>query len=164
MFLPPRFDPITKWFLEQPGIELNNKFRLGGSLLLSARRCPIHVAMFKPVSEDIIKMMLNKIDVNIQDSTGTAPLHTAAGSDSISLSILQLLLTFKKIDINIRNDKGKTALSLAVNRLKPNKEKIRLLLDHKDLNINSRDHRGMSTMMHAAKKGHVNIVQELLAF
>ncbi len=114
-------------------------------------------------------------DINAQDEQGMTALHWAAKSDSEDM-VFNLMITASAevpctIDFSIQDDRGRTVLHycaaehdeyVACEIIDLYKDSIPL--NNGTLNVNAQDENGQTALHIAAKKGHVNLIDELLDY
>lgn len=96
-----------------------------------------------------IKKLVNKVDINTQDSEGnTALMLKSAGP----INIVKFLLAVPGIDVNIQNNNGETALIRATTATcaGDGEQIIRLLLEVPAIKVNLQDKQGRSAFIQAA--------------
>lgn len=120
---------------------------------------------------DIIKSLIGKINVNIQDSNGTtAIMHAICHKNS--MGIVEFLLQVSSINLNIRDANRNTALIWAAATSQENIVRKILwknftpdIIDGFDLGAdtrNAQDIQGMTALMWATVNTNENIIQALL--
>ncbi|WP_213106047.1 ankyrin repeat domain-containing protein [Candidatus Protochlamydia amoebophila] len=138
---------MLKLFLNFKGASKHlNKIYIDNSSLL-------HLATLKQDSESMrILLAQESIEVDIRDSNGRTPLHTAMLSGN--KQCINLLLERGADPCSVDNE-GKTLFHFAAMRGHVNI--VNCLTHIKEININIRDKHGNTPLHLAAMKGHVNI-------
>lgn len=107
---------------------------------------------------EVIKNLIDKIDVNISDSHGKSALILAARDGHEE--IVKLLLQVPNINVNARNIRLETPLMLAA--LFGRENIVKLLLAMPDININAENNMKSTALMAAAKSDKQNMLKLLL--
>ena len=96
-------------------IPLKNYLENGGNINVQRSqdgKTLMHVAA-EADNEDTVKLLLkNNPDLNLKDSDGNAPVHSAFKSDGGEI-IIMMILEHENADRNLQNNKGQTPLHLA---------------------------------------------------
>ncbi|MDR2642497.1 MAG: ankyrin repeat domain-containing protein [Planctomycetaceae bacterium] len=114
------------------------------------------------VDLDLVKSLLNKNNINMQDQNGRTPLHCVILSRPTTLEVLKYICEDCKADVNLPDNSGVTPIHCAVTSL--NIAVVTLLLE-KGADINAVDKSGKSALKnmientHASKK---NILKEII--
>jgi len=142
-----------KYLLDQPGANINKPTHDGRSYL--------HLAAARGNTE-LMEYLLGKgAKVNVQDSHGTTPLTSAAGSGQANTKVYDILLAHgDDLKKNVNGD-GANALLLAIAN-----DKDFALTNYfvsKGLDIKSVDAKGNNAFAYAAKSGNIDQMKAVLA-
>ena len=90
---------IVKALLSMDGSMINFRDRDGRTLLHHFIQSHVSLSRY-PESEELLKYLLRKIDINVTDNDGATPLHYFCRDTIDDLAMLQLLLEQPNIDVN----------------------------------------------------------------
>ncbi|PCD33647.1 hypothetical protein AU210_009867 [Fusarium oxysporum f. sp. radicis-cucumerinum] len=153
-------DPtVVEWLLNQPGIELNSKCKLGRTPLFWALSNPLP---FGSPSDHRVRYLLETpgIEKHSWDNEGRTLLSWAAGSAQEQAA--DYLLADDNIDVNVADNNGWTPLAWAT--MNGNERIVELLLASKhgvDVNLADKDSR--TPLFWAVQNKHHLIVDMLLS-
>src|SRR5574344_705568 len=99
-------------------------------------------------SEELLEIIVNKSNINSQDSEGNTPLNVAIINNA-SLDKIQYILSLTD-DVNVRNADGNTALYLAVLK---NRQKLGELLLAKNADVFATNTKNKSPLSLALNAG-----------
>ncbi|PTQ94000.1 ankyrin repeat protein [Mucilaginibacter yixingensis] len=142
-----------KYLLDQPGADINKPTHDG--------RTYLHLAAARGNTE-LMEYLLGKgAKVNVQDSHGTTPLTSAAGSGQANTKVYDILLAHgDDLKKNVNGD-GANALLLAIAN-----DKDFALTNYfvsKGLDVKSADAKGNNAFAYAAKSGNIDQMKAVLA-
>lgn len=127
-------------------------------------KAPLYVAVAISESMTIISLLLSSgADINDDDVFGYTALHSAAAAGNLGVVTL---LAEKGADLNLHDKKGNSALAWAAQCGKADVVKYliqRLAAQGNEGYITAVDIRGRTALHRAAAKGHVDVVEMLLA-
>lgn len=131
------------------------------NFLDSENRTPLHLAIVYFNYDDVVPHLLGKgFNVNVQDKTGTTPLHLAALAGKTSVAALLLK---HGADVNAIDKSSRAALHLVAARAERNNERsiTKLLLDS-GADVNIQDAGGMTVLHHAVLGKNKRLIRLLI--
>ena len=110
-------------------------------------------------NDRVLEVLLrNGASWELQNEDGEAPLHLALKNGH--RHCVALLLD-RKCDPNVRTSSGATPLIIAATAGK-DMAAMRMLIDTSDSSVDRTDHDGRTALIHAARRGHMEVAQLLL--
>jgi ankyrin repeat protein len=141
----------------------------GLSLLLDFGESPLHMAISRSASVDIISLLiLGGVDVNLENKSGNTALYEAVKHFTLHLNagspeVVELLLEIEDVDVNKANGvftEGQTPLFIASQW--GNANIVKLLLGKDDVEVNKASTAGETPLFIASQFGHKDVVELLL--
>ena len=122
----------------------------------------LHIACLSERNrQEILQLLVDKIDVNQTDDLGNTPLHVLChNGDSNLRDFVTYLVSFKSIDVNVANRDGYTPLHYACKA--GHIDNVKSLLDSPSININATNDNGWTPLHLACMIGFTDIVKLFL--
>ncbi|KAJ5283386.1 hypothetical protein N7505_001366 [Penicillium chrysogenum] len=141
---------ITELLFAYGAVDINAPDANGATAL-----CLAAAAKHTPIAPQILAE--DHVDVDMVDQIGGTALHHAASTGNIPIACV--LLAKEDLDPNIRDDQGWPPLTYAA--FNGDLRVVELFLARGDIQANVQQ---APPLFHAAKKGHVEVVRQLLQF